>query len=228
MNEGDSPFEKGRNFEKENAELLRNLWELSGEEIGELRSRIEVSRGLVRMFIHPFYEASEQYPEKSREAELLQRIDEGLKRIATLAEERTPAIFLMEPFRKVEELSRSFSDVALKNRLYVIPTHSASPQPFLNGDKEGLDADDCWSENWNILLDWFKELGVKKVMIGGQYLIIGRTIYHPEQGRASKDELELRGCVGAAGRMFEKDFEVEFSNFAFPKTQKDLKDAGLS
>lgn len=205
-----------------------NLWELSIEEAENLQRHIEKYKGAIRLFVHPFYESAEHYPRASHEAELLNRIDRAIKQMAEIDSDKTPAVFLMEPYQKAAELPKHFDKKRINNKFFVIPTQPASPQPFFEGDKKGLDADIHWSKNWSVFSDWLKELGVKKILIGGQYLIMGTRVSHQSQKTPQKENLELRGCVGAASRMLARDFEVEFSNFAFPKTRKEVKEAGLT
>lgn len=205
--------------EREPSKLLRNLWELSIEDHEALAKRIESNRGLIRIFVHPFFETAEHYRADSKEAERIQRIDIALQKMAKMEPNKTPPILLFEPYAKINELAAKLTKDS-KNEFYTIPTQSHSPQPYFDGDNIGLDQDIHWSKNWSVFIDWLKEMRVKKIILGGQYLIIGSRFGIP----SSPKDLEVRGCVGAAGRMLAKDFEVEFSNFAQPETRKEAKE----
>ncbi len=214
--------------EKYEHPLLRDLWELSIEEIEKLKAHIEEYHGVIRIFVHPFFESAEIYPKDPEKAEKVRRIDQVLQRMAEMEPARTPAIFLLEPFRKIEELPSHFNGGSFRNKFYVVQTDSASPQPYFKGDAVGVDGNIHWSKNWSVFTDWLKELGVKKIIIGGQYLFIGTRIFNFGQHKSKKEDLELQGCVGTASRMLGQQFEIEFSNFASPKTSKDIKEAKLS
>lgn len=222
-----------------------NFFELRGEQIKELQKSIEEHNGLVRIFVHPDYTNYADY-EKDRRghqmAKKLQQMNEALKRILSSDDEKTPPIIILESqlglsdklkrlkifsgtgvtYRDQVEIwqelraqgKESHSDelrqFQLTNDTYIIPTAFAAPMPFIEDAATEKDA-------WEKLNKKLLELGVKKILIGGNELYTSDL----------KNEDWLGGCLGHTIEELKNNFEIELSTLIYPEGRKELREKNI-
>lgn len=208
-------------------EKLLNFFELDEKAEAELRERIKVNDGLVRVLVHPYFDTSKHQVvnrtshEKRRNA--IERAIEGwMKKTA----DETPPLFFMEEWRKVANLQERLmaKPQNVNNLAYIVPTVTEGPEPKLSKER--------WRENsWAVLFKKFRELGVKRVIMGGQLLRVELwdlnvlTSYEDLKNPMSQEEVRLAilGCVGAAAMEFSEKFDVEISSLSAPLRRLDIK-----
>lgn len=193
-----------------------SLFELTDEEKNLLRQRVEKSKGLIRVFVHPYYQkykiARGYFPPRPIEDEPEERIkketlNRAILQMAELAPEKTPPIFFFEEFERVNEFKKKIEDV-LRNEFYIIPTEPSEPKPKI--DSEDL------IDSWHTLSSKLHELGVKKILIGGMYFEVNY-----ERPRPEGDDSPLWQCVGVTIDNLQKDFEIEVSNLTLMHGRKE-------
>lgn len=199
--------------EQENNERIVDFLTLSQEQEDAFKKRIEQNKGLVRVFIHPYFEKiTPHYSEKR--AEKIKAINLALQKMLSLPEEKTPPILFFEEKEKISKLEENIGNIELKNRIYTIPTYGSSPEPFIH--KKGVTEEEKM-KNWTPVIEKLKALGVKKALIGGMQFdvyILGRT------SENEPDEIVLDRCVGEAIKRLSKDFETEISYLNFPENRR--------
>lgn len=197
--------------EQKNNERIVDFLTLSQEQEDALKQRIEENQGLIRVFIHPYYEKTSYSKER---AEKIKAMNLALQKILSLPEEKTPPILFFEEKEKMPKLEENMGDIELKNRIYTIPTHESSPEPSIH--KKGVIEKEKM-RNWTPVIEKLKALGVKRALIGGMQFkvhILGRT------SKNEPDEIVLDYCVGEAVKRLSKDFETEISYLNFPENRK--------
>ncbi len=205
-------FEKGRFF---------NVFNLPKLEAEVLKERVEKNKGIIRIFVHPFFEEVRSWhtPDQKRDIEA---IGHAIEKILDLGSEKTPPLFIAQD--QLEDLEAKLKDKGITS-VYVIPTFIASPEPRLpkemNLASSGIRDSIRESPNWQILENQLESLGVKKILIGGMWLDIKVT---PGWGNSTK-RIDLSNCVGTMATVLSKHFEVEISNFAYPQSRKEYQTA---
>jgi len=197
-------------------ERFKNFFELSEEEEGSLREKVEQSRGLVRIFVHPYFvEHEKEWNEESKKK--LLSIDRALRILALTDSEKSPPVLCMEESGKMGELKQrlktpdyqeGFSG-EVKNDVYIIPTAKSDPLPVFD-DSRRIRSDYSEqeeAENWKRLTLQLKKMGVKKVLVGGMFL----DFFGPEK----EGDTDAWGCVGRTIELLEKDFKVQLSNLTY-------------
>lgn len=160
-------------------DLTLNFLELSPEEKRILAERIQSHRGLVRIFVHPFFEiytnpeAYLENPDYHRRNPRAKSAETILKRILEKEPSKTPPIIVLEGQKKLTTTARYLSLLAKDsgNPVYLVPTRSLfSPVPSFAppgvGDK--LSESEAWQKFTQELL----RLGVKRAIVGGMRLAV--------------------------------------------------------
>jgi len=205
--------------EQKNNEKFVDFLNLSPEQKDELKKRIEENNGLVRIFVHPFFNKITPDYNKER-AKKMKAMNLALQKILSLPEEKTPPILFFEEMEKISELEENIQAIGtteFKNKVYTVPTFRKDPEPAI------LDADGKLIRNpekhWKIMNEKLKSVGIKKIIIGGMEFMtyaMGRT------SRNKPDEIKFLGCVGEAIRRLSDDFDVEVSHLTFPENRQDF------
>lgn len=205
--------------EQKNHERFVDFLNLSPEQEDELKKSIEENNGLVRIFVHPFFNKITPNYKKER-AEKIKVMNLALQKILSLPKEKTPPILFFEEMEKISELEDNIQAIGtteFKNKVYTVPTFRKDPEPAI------LDTDGRLIRNpekhWKVMNEKLKSMGVKKIFIGGMEFLtyaLGRS--WPNE----PDKIEFLGCVGESVRRLSKDFDVEVSHLAFPDNRKDL------
>ena len=220
MLENSLPPSESERKEDKSRKIFLDFFELSKEQELLLQEGVEKNNGLIRVFIHPYYKAPEEELEEPLKIVL---IDKAIKKILYLAPDKTPPVFIFEEERKINRLRDSFEFEAqfLQNRIYIVPTFMDSSWPkigSLNGSRnekqqEIFDRE----EEWDFLNRRLKELGVKKILMGGMNLYIETK---PRPGK-----IDFCGCVGGAINHLGPEFKVDISNLTLPDGRKQFKQA---
>lgn len=200
--------------------VFHNVLSLTEEERETLKSRIAESQGLVRIVIHPYYLKQIASLSDSSEYKIKLHgpratiVEESFDRM--LKAKSTVPIMLFDSEERIGGTKQKIDPIlkASGNELYLVPTYDASPVPSAKVSKsvEG---------EWKFFIDIMKNLGVKRLIVGGMYLFVDVSI-------GSKQNSEnLRGCVGVAIDALSPYFAIQTSSIAHPKSRKDISEETL-
>jgi hypothetical protein len=208
---------------------MHSIWKLDESEKAEFQAMTEKFNGLVRVFVHPFYE---NYYEKGSGGKILKRSEtpwhkdfsdehkDKLSRLKAMQDvlikflesdkEDTPPIIVFEERIFLREFIMELSKRAknIKNNIYLVQTVVGRATPKVDDKEEytNLEA----GRNWHMLNDVLSEMGVKKALIAGGYL---------ELDSEFSDYYDR--CVGGAVRGLNLDFDVEISGLTYPHSRMD-------
>lgn len=201
----DKKWKKRMNEKEANPEVRYfDIFQLSEEQKAELADKIKGDNGLVRMFVHPYYEV-EDGPDKSQN-----RVDQVLS--AVLENKSAPATIIMEDYEQIERLYELIKAKA-QDDVYIAPSFQSRGEPYPT-DESKLDI--LSDDNWQIFTQLLKELGVESVFLGGMYVLPNNV--------ASKRP-DYSGCMGSAFNHLSEYFKVTISNGS-NFTRQELKDFG--
>ena len=196
---------------------VARLFEMNPAEKEALQSRIEKFGGMVQVFIHPDFEAYAAYADARGEKDLAEQgfwADAVFKNILSSQSDRVPPIFVFEHAKaaeKFEEKERQLADLAAQP-VYVIRTEYADPTPLSPGTESTYAwntlpiSDEERAGAWDAVISELRNLGVKKILIGGAELAVSK-----EPGR------DHAGCLGIAMGKLES-FDVKLSTITWPET----------
>lgn len=186
--------------------FTHNFLILDEEEKQILRKRIEVSKGTIRIVVHPYFmRTAEDYErERQRPGARIDIVEKSFERM--LAQKGDTPILLFEGYDQIPSTLQEIFSILQNsgNELYILPTIPNDPTPvWLLKEKE----------SWKKFVGMLKDLGVKKCIIGG--------IYFWHRQRAG-DYAHLNGCVGGTIHQLKDYFEIQVSNLAHPQSRKDV------
>lgn len=183
----------------------------------ELANSVLNSKGVIRIFIHPYYsELSEQAPtsiepkkDHKQQYELMQK---GLEVLLKTELEKAPPLFIFEEEEKVQKTISKIEPMSGK-RNYIVPTNPRVPSPRIpdvvfNTLKKNRGG-------WEYFIELMKSVGVRKVLIAGRNFNL--TEY--ENGV----DFAGNSCIGKAVDALENNFEIDLSLLSYPNTRNDLK-----
>ena len=179
----------------------KDFFDLKENEFAALKAETGDHDGAIRIFVHPYFEGGGMKDSPQQYERLLQH---------ALKSEKVPPVFIMEETREISKLKDRLRNLAISKAVYVVPTFGGTSEPH---PKDG--EVDAHAENWKKLIDRFKMLGVKKIIIGGREFVVSTA--------SSTEEREMWGCVAGAIENLSNDFEVDVSNIVFPSKRKDYK-----
>lgn len=179
-------------------EPSRNIFRLEPERKEALKARIALWNGLVWVFIHPLYNARSFYD-----------IEEGLSRLVCMPSETVPPIIIFEEREYVKFLS-----LWLKHENRDTDFHCSMVETDLNDSTPFGYGEECRAYGWKTVTDKFKELGIRRILMGGGWLEIMKN---PDwTGKPPY----MEQCVGIAlSHLSNKkggEFEVELSSLIAP------------
>lgn len=209
---------------KKTIENIHDLLSLSSVEKNRLKKRIEKWDGLVRIFVHPMYEKwrghEEKYINDPEEVKLVE-IERVLSKLIAMPESKTPPIIIMEErifIKKLEKWLVENPQGSSQKGIYFVKTRLNNPAPDLE-IKEAYFHPSPDTEAWKPLSDTLRELGVRKILLGGIKLGV---LFHKKDWTQKDPFLEF--CVGIAMSHLSKDkggeFEVELSALTFPTEER--------
>lgn len=228
---------------------FKNIWDIvkDKDEKELLRLRIEKKNGSILLFVHPFYQDyynrlrfdsdsdsdSEVVGYRNPKIERLQHFIYFLLQ-KELPNNLSPLIIFEEQkrIRETEERLASYIQDD-RQRIYMVPTHSDSPDPIIKGEYS--------IRSWYKLIDLFKELGIQRIVIGGMHLALERNNFlnfteqddwYVKQRQDKYKKIGIKNveklnysifpCVGKTAAWFSKDFDVRISRFTSPKCRRDI------
>ena len=204
---------------------IESIFCLSDETIDDLKRRINKSNGLVRVFIHPYY--SKNNGETTAET----KSSKGLDSIISSSSEKTPPVIVFEESSMVEKTTEHLVEALGQShaKTILVETNDKTSNP----KTEAMGTE---KERWASVINILIQLGVKKVLIGGEKLeIIGGDLLNFID--KDFDQFKIRralegaqntnysffGCVGQAIKYFEQfGIAVEISNLSHPESRIDL------
>lgn len=200
---------------------ILDLASLFRKQLDDLKEEICQSKGLLRVFVHPFFEeysTKERFQNASPTAKATE-ISNLILRLIENDSKNKPPILILEDYRYEEETrKRLLSHIPKGQKLYILKTYHEMGIPRFT--QEYLDEEKEWPKLYTVL----DEVGVKRVLIGGMNLGVNVGVTNgnyalnrqmQEKG-AINDEWSVGQCVGrVAGRLSQK-YDVEISCFAYP------------
>ncbi len=241
-------------FTLEIPNLAFNLWELPPEARRALMGRIEASKGLIRIFVHPFFEVHnhpEVYaedPDFPNEEPKNRDVDTVLQRVLEKKPEKAPPVIVLEEEKHLKKTGEYLSFFAKESgsRSYLVPTMASSPRPKLT--PPGVPDVAKSPEAWQRLTSELWDLGVRKAIIGGMYLNVRDRENVPKEdgGEALKKDWDavfdsyrrqrerqgaentdyyLTNCVGwTVGELSRAGIETEISFATYPHSRREVQE----
>lgn len=209
--------------------LVRRFFELDRKGKEALKTKIAKSGGLVRIFIHPDFKRYSEFESIKEDPDKVARLKEAertFQRILSSEAKNVPPIFIFESGIDTEVFLQKEKELmaTTRNGVYVIRTEFANPHP-LSPDYESnyewmrnRPTDEERTAMWEWVVEEFKEMGIKRIIIGGVELYISRE----------KNALHV-GCLGIAIQKLTKGFfNLEVSTLTWPEGRKEMKEANRS
>ncbi|MBI4252758.1 hypothetical protein HY623_01085 [Candidatus Uhrbacteria bacterium] len=238
MNSKDTPPQIEPSEQEAKESHVVDLISLSEKESAILTSRIQASRGTIRIFVHPYYyekmlerdsEARAMGEEVSFEGQdvitegalqKLARIYEAIPRIVKLSAEQGPPVIFFEEEPAVGALAEKIEDMlsgcTADARIYVVPTFEdrATPRVVAKDDEQSMLVQDAM--NWPLIIERLTSLGVSRIILSGAMLTIEKS-----------EEVGARHhhCLGAARNELLRGFNVSLSELTFPHGRKEVRAA---
>jgi hypothetical protein len=208
-----------------------DLFSLSDREHEGLAKRIENNSGNIRILVHPFFRGPGDIDiVLGGEINRLRKIQKAIKRLASSNSTQTPPLLFMEEFQRVGRLKTRLLNSA-KGEIYFIKTAPHSPRPIYSPDfqpeipskEESLVRD---HRNWRPLIDLLNSLGVKRIIVSGENLLVEEEYDDPEMHNSEwpflSGRIRLGQCVGATIKELGKYFPITLSCLSFPDSRKEL------
>lgn len=247
----DAPEEK---FRPEIPNRAFNLWELSQEERRVLSERIEANKGLIRIFVHPFFEVY-NYPESYFEEPdfhdknpRVKIVETVLQRILEKKPEKTPPVIVLEEQKNLNTTGGYLSFFAKEsgNPSYLVPTREMSPVSKMT--PPGVRDETASPEAWRKLTGELWDLGVRRAIVGGMYLKLrDRSMFPKEEGGeelkkewdklfesyrrqrerqgAVNTDYYLSQCAGwTVGELSRAGIETEISIATHPHSRREIRE----
>ena len=210
-----------KTIESEGQKMAYELFDLDENQKQELRRRVEESKGLIRVFIHPIAELKSGEPIENHD-----RVLQTLSR--TISSEKSPPVIILENFRAVDGWKEAFrknetDSLRLAKDIYLVPTIFDYPYPVIPGKPapEERDEEDQLKdkdleyieEGFRNFIEYLNGLGVKKVLVGGTSLKI--------------IDGHITQCVGNFIQMMNElsDKDMKLSLGTAPLNRTDVKDS---
>lgn len=189
-----------------------------------LKKRIALFNGLIRIFIHPFYEENHEsicWQEKNAYPRV-EFPSKGLTRILSLPSNKTPPVIVFEELCNLLKTKVRLSQMNSKsdNEVYLLSTYPDQSVPNLLAEQQQSIDDKI---NWWNLISTFRNLDVKKIIIGGQRLIVQPGYDHTN---SKNFKYETRRCVGGAIKNLGRNFQIEVSTLTHPHSRFDIENVG--
>jgi len=218
-------FESSPRFEQKNGmEKIHRFFNIDTKTEQKLKESIEKSKGLIRIFVHPDFEAYTQIDSVKKgemgSIEGLKQAERVFKKILSSESEQAPPVFIFEAgwheddFLEKEE---AIAKVSARD-VYVIRTEGANPNPLPPDFERGLRfmeyykvSDAEREEMWKWIIEELKRWKVKKILIGGLEFYV-----------SDKSDIGHGGCLGSAIEKLKDHFDIEISNMTWPERIRKL------
>lgn len=195
-----------------------DLLSLSESESRELKQRIDKWKGVVRVFVHPYFiEAS--YPRESHKDFPGHEITgKAVEQLIGEPVSKTPPIFIFEEIGRINETTEKLSGI------------KGQPAFMIATETSGIKfADKEW--NYDRLKNLFATLGIKRIIVAGQFLgIFPNTLVDkgnlliPQGFGLEEYKPWMNGCAGEViDSLQDSRFSIELSNFNYPDSKRDLR-----
>ncbi len=198
-----------------------NLFEMSPEQILKLEKRVLDSKGIIRIFIHPYYSElpddppTKVTPSRDHKAQYNTMLS-GFEKLLVSDSKNVPPIFVFEETVKMKSTISKIKDFAHQD-VYYVPTAEEAAAPLIPEDKKPqLQIEYGYvPQGWRYTTDLLKKIGVTDIVLGGRNFNLSPY----KQGTL----MSLDSCVGNAYSILQLDFRIKFSMFTYPNRIKDHK-----
>jgi hypothetical protein len=203
-----------------------NLLRMDEATTRQFQSQVQESGGTIRIAVHPYFNRLDMMNQSvSKYLQNWERL------LAADSGKKVPLVVLEcggGSYKGTQELIKKATPEHQQKKIYFVPTYEADPTPMWNyrGESKPNDDPDVEERAWEKLVGLLKKSGIKKVIIGGQYLKVvkGKAVWDNgfferqllAKGNNFLQNYTLSNCVGGAVVNLSKDFEIEVSNIAFP------------
>lgn len=197
---------------------LINAFEFSSIQESKLKEVIKKNKGVVRLFVHPFYpqenmNLGELGTIDPKDLEVMQK---GFhKLIEVEGNEQTP-LFIFEEQQRIDDLSDRIKDKIGRN-VYIIPTLKDTSAPYYKDYMPDDSNIHQSNKSWEDLCNTFEKWGIKKITLAGQSMAI-------DFDEEDFEPYSYDGCAGLAYSKLQKNFDVEISRFSYPMHRKEFMD----
>lgn len=190
------------------------VFDMMPEQEERFRARVERSQGFVMLFVHPYYH---EYVKKTGHILMrkerdevgkgrIKKIDTTIRKLACLPSEKTAPVIILEMQSEIQSLVEKIGRIRHNkdvNEIYLIENYQHTLIPVL---PPGTLHE---SGSWDILIEKLKQLGVKKILLGGQRLEANQRDFYTGQIFHGK-------CVGIIHGILDPYFDVTISPFTSP------------
>lgn len=206
---GEKKSEEGKEQIEEHYKLL---FDLSSAEIKILTQKVADHKGLIRIFVHPFY-IRPVGSSNEEENSILRKLETATKK--TINHLNSPATIILEEQGGASMLKKILGQI--QNDVYIVPTFKSDSVPKFSDDKEYLHdtLDKKLRENWHKLIEQLETLNVKKIIIGGMLLGVRRRNKWERKRIKGDEDIKLEACVGHAFEKLSSNFDVELSSLTY-------------
>lgn len=187
-----------------------DVFELTSEEVVDLKERVDKWNGVIRVFVHPFFIEHGYAKQTHHHFPNQERTGNVLKRLVSKHESKTPPILILQESESIDKAGKELE----KSSQRVLIVQTVENDPDLD---HGRSFDD--------LKEFLKKIGVKRVLVGGQFLFIDAeevdnndgTLVIPERYGYEDMEPWLGGCTGKAiNGIRDPNYTIEISHTSYP------------
>ena len=202
---------------------VKEVFNLTPDDLEVLRKSIEKNNGNIRVFIHPWYSEFAGFgsytlvaPKRGLENQSKFAIKGFFKVIFSENLKNVP-VFIFEEERNmdvfVESLKNQVDIGDIKSNVIIIPTKPDESTPYLSNSVNKDEKPWDWSNKF------LSNLGVRAILLGGMNLSITKRISE----RINKEYPMLEECVSDFYYHHLENFDIEFSSFTHPNNRLDVR-----
>lgn len=189
----------------------------------QLKKALEISNGVLRIAVHPFYmdwdlEHRSSYLTERDKLEVHQKNRDAHMRLFTSEAEEKPPVLILEGVNEIAETKDKLTSVG--SNVFMFPTFPGEPFPYYGdiSDEEDGNYDAIVWDRFNQMLH---EVGVQEVIVSGMMLFLeNNDLDQEEEGSRYQS---LLACVGGVARYLSPDFKVSISRMTSPDKLKIFK-----
>jgi len=198
-------------------EIFLDIFEMTDDEKKELKERIAQWEGTLRVFVHPFFIKHGYAEQTHHHFPGQERTGTMVKRIVAKEADQTPPVLILQEAKTIKRLAEELEEAS---------------QVILIARTVDNDPDLEYGRDFEDLKKLFVELGVKRLLVGGQFLYIDEqeveegsdAIEIPENYGYENMEPWLGGCTGKAIKnLKDPQYKIYISYSSYPDNLKKLR-----